>query len=67
VLDIAAGTGEPGLTMRFNTYRTVTGTDLAEGMLETANANAEAKGIKITKLKWPMYVSCLLTLKHLMV
>ncbi|MDB5149518.1 MAG: Methyltransferase protein [Mucilaginibacter sp.] len=47
VLDIAAGTGEPGLTIATLTPNgSVTGTDLADGMLETANANAQAKGIK---------------------
>jgi ubiquinone/menaquinone biosynthesis C-methylase UbiE len=47
VLDIAAGTGEPGLTIAALTPNgTVTGTDLADGMLEIANANAWAKAIK---------------------
>ncbi|QEM12196.1 class I SAM-dependent methyltransferase [Mucilaginibacter rubeus] len=47
VLDIAAGTGEPGLTIAALTPNgTVTGTDLAEGMLEIARANAAAKGVK---------------------
>ncbi|WP_413670849.1 class I SAM-dependent methyltransferase [Mucilaginibacter sp. Mucisp86] len=47
VLDIAAGTGEPGLTLAALTPNgTVTGTDIAEGMLEIAKANAAARGIK---------------------
>jgi ubiquinone/menaquinone biosynthesis C-methylase UbiE len=47
VLDIAAGTGEPGLTIAALAKNgTVTGTDLSEGMLAIAGAKAEAKGIK---------------------
>jgi len=47
VLDIAAGTGEPGLTIAALTPNgTITGTDLAEGMLEIARANAAAKRVK---------------------
>jgi len=47
VLDIAAGTGEPGLTIAALTPNgMVTGTDLAEGMLEIARANAAAKRVK---------------------
>lgn len=47
VLDIAAGTGEPGLTIALLTPQgQVTGTDLSENMLTVARSNAEAKGIK---------------------
>jgi ubiquinone/menaquinone biosynthesis C-methylase UbiE len=47
VLDIAAGTGEPGLTIAALTPSgSVTGTDLADGMLAIANANAEAKAVR---------------------
>lgn len=46
VLDIAAGTGEPGLTIAAMIPNgTVVITDLAEGMLEVARDNAAAKGI----------------------
>lgn len=46
VLDIATGTGEPGLTLaRKFPGATVTGTDLSEGMLETAEARAKQLGI----------------------
>jgi ubiquinone/menaquinone biosynthesis C-methylase UbiE len=46
VLDIATGTGEPGLTIALLTSSgKVTGTDLAEGMLSVANTNAMARGI----------------------
>jgi len=48
VLDIAAGTGEPGLTIA--TMLTGNGrvviTDLSEGMLEVARENAEKRGIR---------------------
>lgn len=47
VLDIAAGTGEPGLTIASIAKNgKVVGTDLAEEMLRLADANAAAKGIK---------------------
>jgi ubiquinone/menaquinone biosynthesis C-methylase UbiE len=47
VLDIAAGTGEPGLTIAaIATGGTVTGTDLSEKMLTIAEANANARGLK---------------------
>lgn len=46
VLDIATGTGEPGLTIATLTPNgKVTGTDLADGMLTVAKANALTKGI----------------------
>jgi len=47
VLDVAAGTGEPGLTIAAIAQKgSVTGTDLSEGMLQIATANATAKGLK---------------------
>jgi ubiquinone/menaquinone biosynthesis C-methylase UbiE len=47
VLDIAAGTGEPGLTIATRvTNGKVVITDLAEKMLTIASENAERKGIK---------------------
>ncbi|HTK21522.1 MAG TPA: methyltransferase domain-containing protein [Mucilaginibacter sp.] len=47
VLDVAAGTGEPGLTIAAITKKgKVTGTDLSEEMLQIADANATAKGLK---------------------
>lgn len=47
VLDIATGTGEPGLTIAaLATNGKVTGTDLSENMLSVARGNAQAKGIK---------------------
>jgi len=47
VLDIAAGTGEPGLTIAAMLKNgKVIITDLAEGMLEVARENAVQKGIK---------------------
>jgi len=47
VLDIAAGTGEPGLTIAAIVKNgKVVGTDLAEEMLHLANANAATKGLK---------------------
>ena len=47
VLDIAAGTGEPGLTIAAIARKgKVTGTDLADEMLRIAEANAAAKGLK---------------------
>ncbi|HEY4196967.1 MAG TPA: methyltransferase domain-containing protein [Mucilaginibacter sp.] len=47
VLDIANGTGEPGLTIAaLVKHGKVTGTDLSEEMLRIAEANAEARGIK---------------------
>lgn len=47
VLDVAAGTGEPGLTIasHLNGGKVVS-TDLAEGMLEVAQENAKKRGIK---------------------
>jgi len=47
VLDIAAGTGEPGLTIasHLNGGKVIS-TDLAEGMLEVAQENAKKRGIK---------------------
>lgn len=46
VLDVAAGTGEPGLTIAGIVKKgKVTITDLAEGMLEVARENAAKKGI----------------------
>ena len=47
VLDIAAGTGEPGLTIAALTKNgKVIGTDLSDGMLLIADANAAARGLK---------------------
>jgi len=47
VLDIAAGTGEPGLTIATKVKDgKVVMTDLADGMLLIARENAEKKGIK---------------------
>jgi ubiquinone/menaquinone biosynthesis C-methylase UbiE len=47
VLDVAAGTGEPGLTIAGIAKKgKVVGTDLSEGMLQIAAANAAAKGLK---------------------
>lgn len=47
VLDVAAGTGEPGLTIaRMLKNGKVISTDLAEGMLEIARENAAKRGIK---------------------
>jgi ubiquinone/menaquinone biosynthesis C-methylase UbiE len=47
VLDIAAGTGEPGLTIAAITKKgSVTGTDLSDQMLHLAAASAAAKGLK---------------------
>jgi len=47
VLDVATGTGEPGLTLA-ERYpdAIVTGTDLSEGMLAVAKENAIARGLK---------------------
>jgi ubiquinone/menaquinone biosynthesis C-methylase UbiE len=46
VLDVAAGTGEPGLTIASRlTEGKVISTDLAEGMLEIAQENATKRGI----------------------
>jgi ubiquinone/menaquinone biosynthesis C-methylase UbiE len=46
VLDVAAGTGEPGLTIApMLTSGKVVSTDLAEGMLEVAREKASRKGI----------------------
>ena len=47
VLDVAAGTGEPGLTIAAMLKNgKVISTDLAEGMLEVARENATKRGIK---------------------
>jgi ubiquinone/menaquinone biosynthesis C-methylase UbiE len=47
VLDVAAGTGEPGLTIAsYLNGGKVISTDLAEGMLEIAQENAKKRGIK---------------------
>ena len=47
VLDVAAGTGEPGLTIAAIAKKgKVTGTDLSDEMLQIAEANAIAKGLK---------------------
>ena len=47
VLDVASGTGEPGLTIAaMLTGGKVIATDLAEGMLEVAKENATRNGIK---------------------
>jgi ubiquinone/menaquinone biosynthesis C-methylase UbiE len=54
VLDIAAGTGEPGLTIALSVKDgRVVITDLADGMLVIARENAERKGIKNTE-----FVAC---------
>ena len=47
VLDIAAGTGEPGLTIAAIAKKgTVIGTDLSEEMLKIAESNAAGRGLK---------------------
>jgi ubiquinone/menaquinone biosynthesis C-methylase UbiE len=47
VLDVASGTGEPGLTIaEMLSGGKVVATDLAEGMLEVARENAARRGIK---------------------
>lgn len=47
VLDVASGTGEPGLTIATMLRGgKVVATDLAEGMLEVAHENATRRGIK---------------------
>jgi ubiquinone/menaquinone biosynthesis C-methylase UbiE len=47
VLDVASGTGEPGLTIATKLRGgIVVITDLAEGMLEVARGNAARRGIK---------------------
>jgi ubiquinone/menaquinone biosynthesis C-methylase UbiE len=47
VLDVAAGTGEPGLTIAAIAKKgKVIGTDLADEMLQIAEANAVARGLK---------------------
>jgi ubiquinone/menaquinone biosynthesis C-methylase UbiE len=46
ILDIATGTGEPGLTLAsIVTSGQVTGVDISEGMIEIAKENAKAKGL----------------------
>ena len=46
VLDVASGTGEPGLTIaEIVSKGKVIGIDLSEGMLETAKEHAESRGI----------------------
>lgn len=48
VLDVATGTGEPGITIAgLVPNGKVVGTDLAEDMLTTAQENASAKGLKL--------------------
>lgn len=47
VLDVASGTGEPGLTIAAMAKNgKVTGTDVADQMLVIAKENADAKGLK---------------------
>ena len=47
VLDVASGTGEPGLTIATKLRGgIVIATDLSEGMLEVARENAARRGIK---------------------
>ena len=47
VLDVASGTGEPGLTIATKLRGgIVVATDLSEGMLEVARENAARRGIK---------------------
>jgi ubiquinone/menaquinone biosynthesis C-methylase UbiE len=47
VLDVAAGTGEPGLTIAAIVKKgKVVGTDLSDEMLQIAESNATAKGLK---------------------
>ena len=46
VLDVASGTGEPGLSLStLLPERRVTGSDLAENMVEIANLHAQERGI----------------------
>lgn len=52
VLDVAAGTGEPGLTIASMIPKgKVIVTDLAEGMLEIARENASKRGLKNLETK----------------
>jgi ubiquinone/menaquinone biosynthesis C-methylase UbiE len=52
ILDVAAGTGEPGLTIaKTIPSGKVVITDLADGMLEVAKENASAQGIKNVEFK----------------
>jgi ubiquinone/menaquinone biosynthesis C-methylase UbiE len=52
VLDVASGTGEPGLTIAtMLTSGKVVVTDLSEGMLEVALENATKRGIKNLEIK----------------
>ena len=47
VLDVATGTGEPGLTAAQKIpHGKVTGTDIAQDMVNVANEHAESRGIK---------------------
>ena len=47
VLDLATGTGEPGLSIAEKAKKgSVTGVDISEGMLEVAKENAARRGIK---------------------
>ena len=47
ILDVASGTGEPGLTLATKLKGgIVVATDLSEGMLEVARENAAKRGIK---------------------
>jgi len=52
VLDVASGTGEPGITIasRLDSGKVVA-TDLAEGMLEIARENAVRQGIKNLEIR----------------
>lgn len=46
ILDVATGTGEPGLTIAsIATHGSVTGFDIAEGMINVARENATARGL----------------------
>jgi ubiquinone/menaquinone biosynthesis C-methylase UbiE len=64
VLDIAAGTGEPGLTIATLTPNgKVIGTDLSENMLSIMPKQKELKTIKQLL---PMLVNYLLPMPHLM-
>ena len=59
VLDVASGTGEPGLTIATMLKGgKVIATDLAEGMLEVAKENATRRGIKNFEIVTFDAVSC---------
>ena len=52
VLDIAAGTGEPGLSLaRMLTHGRVVLTDLSAGMLDAARVNANARGLQNVEVR----------------